>query len=95
MEAMMQKLYSELRDAKKELTARLNQPNINPVLKAAIDEEIHDIDVALKKMNTGDFGKCEVSGELIPPQILKVIPTIKTLDEIQNLSSYLRKPLYS
>ncbi|MGJ7922470.1 hypothetical protein [Neobacillus sp. LXY-4] len=93
MEANYEKLYSELRKTKEELLAGMNNSEGSPVVQSFINEEIDDIDTALSKMMTGTYGKCEISGELIPYEVLEVIPTIKTINEMEVLGYFFRKPI--
>mgnify|MGYP000980178435 CR=1 FL=1 len=95
MDAKFHGLYSELRNTKKELIGRLSEKELSAAIESIIIEEIKDIESAIQKMNTGIYGKCEISGELIPLEVLHVMPTIKTMDDIEDLGPYFRKPFYS
>lgn len=95
MDAKFHGLYSELRHTKKELIGRLSERELSAAIEAIIIEEIKDIESAIQKMNIGNYGKCEISGELIPLEVLRVMPTIKTMDDIDDLGIYFRKPFYS
>jgi len=94
MEANYDKLYSELRNTKSELLDRINKNTGSSVVQTIIREEIQDIELALSKIITGHYGRCELSGELIPIEVLEIIPTIKTLNEMEDLNHFFRKPLY-
>jgi RNA polymerase-binding transcription factor DksA len=91
MEADYRKLYTELRKTKQELQERLNSHvTIEPFIK----EEIQDIEIAMNKILTGSYGRCEQSGELIPKEILDLIPTIKSLKDMESIGHFFRKPIY-
>ncbi len=45
--------------------------------------ELDEIDHALEKIEAGNYGVCEVSGELIPEGRLKVIPTARYTIAVQ------------
>lgn len=94
MAANHEKLYSELRKTKEELLDKLVTNEVSAFVKPYIIEEINDIETAINKIKTGTFGMCEISGELIPGEILELIPTIKTIQEIKSMDKYYRKPMY-
>jgi len=87
------KLYTELRKSSKELQERLNVNTGSPELQSLIMEEIHDVENAIQKIALGNYGKCETSGEQIPFDFLKVMPTIKTMEDIDEIHHFYRKPL--
>ncbi|MDZ5470721.1 hypothetical protein SM124_03045 [Bacillus sp. 31A1R] len=93
MEAFEERLYSELRKTQEELLERLENGNGSKV-KQWIKEELDDINSAIGKLQKGDFGKCEISGELIPLDLLKQIPTLKTLEDCQGLDRFYCKSIY-
>ncbi len=96
MEATYDKLYSELRKTKRELLDRMNK-NAGPrplAIQTIIKEEIQDIELALTKIITGHYGRCELSGELIPLEVLEAIPTIKTMNDMEEINHFFRKPIY-
>ncbi|MFG6149674.1 TraR/DksA C4-type zinc finger protein [Halobacillus sp. B23F22_1] len=45
------------------------------------EQELEDIHAALQKIEQGTYGVCEVSGEKIPEERLKALPTAKTKKE--------------
>ncbi|PLR84138.1 hypothetical protein CVD25_12525 [Bacillus canaveralius] len=92
MDAVTQDLISELRKTRQELQHKLNggQSSVYYYIQA----ELHDVDSALKKLQAGDYGKCEVSGELLPAGLLAMIPTLKSIDDISKLDQYYRKSLH-
>jgi len=95
MEGNLYYIYNELRETKTELLAYLNSENTNERILQYIKAELDDIDSALQKMENGEYGKCEISGEILPQEILQSIPTAKSSYEIAQLEQYCRKPLYS
>lgn len=72
---------------KEELTAYTTN---NEMIQTLIKEELSDINVALSKWNTGQFGTCEESGESIPSNWLVTIPTLKSSDEWYELRNYVK-----
>lgn len=94
MEAFEQKLYLELRKSRKELMMQLSNSKGSPLVKPFIEEELRDINSAIEKLENGTYGRCEISGELLPYEILEMVPTLKTVDDCGKLERYLCKPLY-
>lgn len=95
MEGNLDYIYNELRETKTELLAYLNSKNTNERILQYIKAELEDIDTALMKIENGEYGRCEISGEFLPPEVLQSIPTAKSAFEIAQLEQYCRKPLYS
>ena len=94
MEASVKKLYSELRRTKEELVERLENRDCSSKIKLYIKDELQDVEWAMGKISAGTYGTCEVSGELIPFEILEVMPTIKSMSEMEDMSEFCRKPIY-
>jgi RNA polymerase-binding transcription factor DksA len=94
MEANLKKLYSELRKTKKELVDRLENRSCSSKIQLLISDELHDVDWAISKINAGTYGTCELSGELIPMEILEVIPTLKSIREVEEMGEFCRKSIY-
>jgi RNA polymerase-binding transcription factor DksA len=94
MEANLEKLYTELRISNEELLKRLNNQEGSAAVKTLIKEEMNDIQTAMEKIITGNYGRCEISGELIPEEVLEAMPTIKTLEDIDSIHNYFRKPFH-
>lgn len=92
MEANMAQLYTELRKTSDELITRMTLQSRSQEMQAILQEELADIEIALNKMKTGEFGKCEISGEMIPLEVLEMMPTIKTIKDIESINSFFRKP---
>lgn len=95
MEANVEKLYSELRTMRKELKESLNSGKCSSVTKPIIEEELKDIEETIKRIEQGSFGFCEMSGELIPFDYLSMVPTIKTIEDIDQISKFYCKPIHS
>ncbi|MDF1506659.1 hypothetical protein PZE06_00540 [Robertmurraya sp. DFI.2.37] len=91
MDANQQRLYSELRIIRHELLASLNKDSS---IKPIIEDELRDIEETIRKMESGTFGFCENSGELIPADYLTIVPTIKSIDDVNEISKFYCKPLY-
>ncbi|WP_445488379.1 hypothetical protein [Niallia sp. 03133] len=93
MTTTLEKLYTELRMTQIELAATLRvsrESKINQFIEA----ELHDVEESMKKLENGSFGTCEISGELIPEDILSIIPTIKSKKDLKELQTYYRKSLH-
>lgn len=78
-------IYSELRKTKQELIDNLQADSCSPLVKPFIEEELKDIEAALRKVENGTFGTCEVSGEIIPNEFLSIVPTLKSMDDCKTL----------
>jgi RNA polymerase-binding transcription factor DksA len=94
MKGNLDYIYNELRETKTELLAYLNSGQPNEKILHYIKAELADIDSALKKIENGAYGKCEISGESLPEEILQSIPTAKSAYELDYLDQYCRKSLY-
>lgn len=92
MEAQQEKLYSELRTIQKELLEGLH--NCSPLIKMNIVDELQDVEETIEKLETGQYGLCEISGQHIPSDYLSMMPTIKTLEDVEELSKFYCKPIY-
>lgn len=87
--------YEELRRTREELLDRLAKVDKNSPILLYIKAELDDVEVALAKMDDGDFGKCEMSGELLPEGLLGMVPIARTEDDFKLMERFLRKPIYS
>ncbi|MFO1445828.1 hypothetical protein KDN24_22040 [Bacillus sp. Bva_UNVM-123] len=87
-------LYSELRTTKMELQKSLEDESCSPLIKPIIKAELHDIESTLQKLEKGNFGICELSGELMPMDLLMNVPTLKSLKDCNELDRYYRKGIY-
>ncbi|QED47469.1 hypothetical protein [Cytobacillus dafuensis] len=94
MDAKAEALYSELRKIRQELIERLEYKDASSLIRPIIQEELSDIEDTLNKIEMGLYGKCEISGELIPEELLEMVPTIKTLDDCFKIDGYFRKALF-
>ncbi len=73
---------------------KLETNEVSAFVKPYVIEEINDIESAINKIKTGTFGMCEISGELIPGEILELIPTIKTIQEIKSMDKFIESQCY-
>lgn len=88
-------IYDELRDTRTELLAYLNNGLKDERILQYIIDELRDIEAALDKMENGEYGKCEISGEYLPYEFLQTIPTARSAGELDQIEQYCRKPIYS
>lgn len=84
-------IYSELRNTKKELILKLNCDNCSPLAKPFIQEELKDIEEAIKKCEKGTFGTCEISGDIIPKKLLSIIPTLRSIEDSKTIDYFIRQ----
>ncbi|KON89165.1 hypothetical protein AF332_21750 [Sporosarcina globispora] len=94
MDAIAEGLYTELRNTRQEILERLMEGNSSALIKPILFEELHDIEMTLSKIESGNFGKCEISGELLPADLLKMIPTLKTMEDCSRLGKFYRKSIF-
>lgn len=94
MNAMQEKLFQELRQTKTEIERSLKNKQTENWFTTILEEEMADIDLALKKIEEGNFGQCELSGELLPLDLLNLIPTIRTVNDPSLLGGYCKKPIF-
>ncbi len=94
MDAMHEMLYEELRQSEQEVLHSLEKKNHDQQLTLIFEEELADIRSAIDKVKNGNFGLCEISGDLIPDELLILVPTLKSVDDFSNLEIYYRKPLH-
>lgn len=90
---MPEMLYEELRQSEKEILQSLQKKDEHHYLTPILVDELADIRSALKKVEDGNFGLCEISGEIIPINLINQIPTIKTVNDVSHLESFYRKPI--
>ncbi len=80
----------ELEIIKSELETRLEQENNSPyfittdikkdkMVLNAIQDDLIDVNCALEKIKNGNFGICEMTGAEISIELLKIIPTARTI----------------
>lgn len=95
MNANERKLYLELRTMRKELLERIEKKDDSSPIMPIIKEELQDIEETLTKIENGQFGLCEISGEFIPKDVLLMMPTIRTMHDVNKMEQYFCKPIYS
>src|SRR4051794_21030909 len=93
MTAMQEKLFLELRQTKVDIENSLKNKQKQDWFTIILQEELADINAAIKKFENGNFGQCEISGELLPGDLLAMIPTLKSVKDYENLDFYYKKPL--
>jgi len=86
MDLNTDEIYSNLRKTKNELLKRISNENGSPLVRPYIEAELTDIETAIKKIENGTFGTCELSGELMPRELLHIIPTLKTIEDCKTVS---------
>lgn len=95
MNAMQEELFWELRKTQLEILRSLKNKQKNEWMITILEEELDDISTAIQKLEDGNFGQCETSGEPIPEYFLKIMPTIKTSRDTEILEHFYRKPMNS
>lgn len=93
MNAMQEKLFLELRQTQAEIENSLRKQENPEWFIHILEDELTDVRLAIKKMSDGSFGKCEISGEIMPVNLIKNIPTLKSINDSKKLNSFYRKPL--
>ncbi|RLQ95811.1 hypothetical protein [Falsibacillus albus] len=78
MDNQKQQVYRQLKQAHLDLEAHQTS---NVLVRHFIEQEKLDVAYALEKWEKGTFGICEMSGELIPFEMIHFLPTIRTKDE--------------
>lgn len=94
MDVIERALYTELRKTRMELLISLNDENASQLIRPIIKEELKDIESALIKMERGEFGICEISGEMMPMDLLYMVPTLKSLTDCSKIDDFYRKALF-
>ena len=90
MDRNINEIYSELRKTKEELIQRLENENCSQLVKPYIEGELDDIETALKKLEFGTYGTCEISGEIMPKHLLSMVPTLKSIEDCKMMSYFFR-----
>ncbi|MCM3569136.1 hypothetical protein [Neobacillus mesonae] len=93
MNALQEKMFLELRQTKLELEQSLKKKDKSDWLAVILKAELEDVDNALAKIENGKYGQCEMSGELLPEDLLHMIPTVKTLKDSENVETFYKKPI--
>ncbi|KSU62446.1 hypothetical protein AS034_10015 [[Bacillus] enclensis] len=78
-------IIQELTASLKELEASRSQ---HPLIQHFIKEEISDVKHALHLASQDRFGLCEMSGEEIPFDLIKMNPTVTSLREANEWRQY-------
>jgi RNA polymerase-binding transcription factor DksA len=92
MKVFEKKLYEELRDFERELANKLNNNLVHEAVRKYVEAEYKDVQETIQKIECGEYGKCEISGELIPFDLLAAVPTAKSLQDFDHMKSYFKKP---
>jgi DnaK suppressor protein len=91
-------IQSELLLSKKELETRLHkfEDTCSPakkLIKEEIEADLQDVICALQKLENEKYGICEVTGEIIPEEKLRMMPTARTIFDFAIYEYYERKTL--
>jgi RNA polymerase-binding transcription factor DksA len=95
MNAIQEELFSELRQTQLEILAALQNKQEDEWMTPILQEELADINLAIEKFANGNFGHCETTGQPIPDDLLRMLPTMKTAKDTVLVNHYYRKPLHS
>ncbi|PLR97356.1 hypothetical protein [Bacillus sp. T33-2] len=95
MKEYLEQIQDQLRKSHEELLEKLMTCQQSSPILTFIKEELVDIESTLSKIEKGEFGKCEISGELLPAEFLFILPTVKSNRDLEKLQKFYRKPLYS
>ncbi|WP_462409207.1 hypothetical protein [Neobacillus sp. Marseille-QA0830] len=93
MNALQEKMLKELRQTKFEIEQSLRNKHTYDWMTPLLQEELQDVQIALQKLTDGTYGQCELSGELLPADLIKMIPTIRSAKDTEDMISYLKKPI--
>ena len=85
-------IYSELRKTKQEIQVKM-ETGSSPLVQPFIEAELKDVESAMEKLENGTFGTCEVSGEIIPDELLSILPTLKSMNDCKTLQYLIHKSL--
>lgn len=95
MDALQEKLFLELRQTQEEIVQSLKNKEKNQWIMAILEEELIDINAAIEKIENGNYGQCDDSGEPFPDYLLKIMPTIKSIKDRETMEHFYRKPISS
>jgi RNA polymerase-binding transcription factor DksA len=93
LNSTIEKLYTELRMTQIELVTTLSVKRDSKINKY-IEDELKDVEETMQKLENGNFGMCEMSGELLPFDLLEMVPIIRTKNDINSIQSYYRKSIH-
>jgi RNA polymerase-binding transcription factor DksA len=68
-----------------------NSQSENPIVGKCVQEEKKEVQQALRRVKTKSFGYCELSGEEIPFEFIKINPTIQNMDQVNEWLRYGKK----
>lgn len=78
-----------------ETVADLYEREKTLIVKKHVKEELFDVERALTKMQYGIFGICEESGQEIPLDYLRILPTVRTFDEAETtINGHKMNPIF-
>lgn len=86
-------LLQELITIRTELEQSLQEKSSSPLISQYKKEELNDINETIEKIQSGNFGFCEFSGEIMPYSILQMIPTLKSFKDLDEIQKYYCKSL--
>jgi RNA polymerase-binding transcription factor DksA len=92
MKVFEKKLYEDLRDFERELENKLRNDLVHQKIRKYVEAELKDVQSTLQKLECGQFGKCEMSGELMPYDLLYEVPIAKSINDFDDMKHYLKKP---
>lgn len=86
-------LYFDLIAMKEDLEHHLATKNLSSYVKQLTEEELLDINSTLGKLESGFYGICEETGELLPEDLLKFQPTVRSITEVKSILQFFKKPV--
>jgi len=93
MNAIENELILELRKTKMEIKQSLKKKQKDDWLADILKQELLDVETAMEKIKHGSYGQCEISGELLPEEVLKILPTTRTFKDTETLAHFYKIPL--
>lgn len=91
---LLHHIYFELLAMKEDLEERLMSQPLSPYVKQMAEEELIDLMATIKKIEDGEFGVCEETGNEIPPELLSFQPNVRSISEVNSLLKYFKKPVF-
>ncbi|WP_243386757.1 TraR/DksA family transcriptional regulator [Bacillus kexueae] len=81
--AHLNDIEKELQLMKEELQSCLmDHHQLQEEIRLIMKEELLDVERALWKLSTGQYGICEQTSQLIPIPLLHLYPTARTVDDL-------------